>query len=191
MYFAKAFDSVSHQRLIKKIESYGIQGDIRKWIEAFFSGTYTNHTQVNGAVSKVARVLSGIPRGSVLGPTLFVIYIDDLLANIKSEGLLFADDTNIFQQIKSREDALILQSDLSLLEQWSKNWLLNFHPDKCHVLTLGKFDNIRHTYRYKINDTELEHVFKEKDLGIIMDSDLSFEEHISLKIKKANAIGSN
>ena len=118
---------------------------------------------------------------------MFVIYIDDLLANIKSEGLLFADDTKIFHQITSREDALILQSDLSLLEQWSKHWLLNFHPDKCHVLTLGKFDNIRHTHRYHI-DTELEHVFKEKDLGITMDGDLSFEEHISLKVKKANVV---
>ena len=76
-----------------------------------------------------------IPQGSVLGPTLFVIYIDDLPANINSEGLLFADDTKSFQQIKSREDALTLQSDISILEQWSKNWLRNFHPDKCHVLT--------------------------------------------------------
>ena len=118
--FAKAFDSVPHQRLIKKIESYGIQGDIRKWIEAFLSGR-TQIVKVNGAP-----VLSGIPQGSVLGHTLFVIYIDDLLANIKSEGLLFADDTKIFQQIKSREDVLILQSDLSLLEQWSKIGYLTF-----------------------------------------------------------------
>ena len=80
-------------------------------------------------------MLSRIPQGSVLGPTLLVIYIDDLLANIKRECLLSADDTKNFQQIKSCEDALILQSDLSLLEQWSKNWLLNFHLDKCHVLT--------------------------------------------------------
>ena len=185
--FAKAFDSVPHRRLMKKMESYGIQGDIKKWIESFLSGR-TQIVKVNGAESKVAPVLSGIPQGSVLGPILFVIYIDDLLENIKSEGLLFADDTKIFKQITSREDALILQSDLNLLEQWSKNWLLNFHPDKCHVLTLGKFDNIRHAHRYNIYDTELEHVFEEKDLGIIMDGDLSFEEHISLKVKKANAI---
>ena len=74
---------------------------------------------------------------------------------------------------------LILQSDLSLLEQWSKLGYLNFHPDKCHVLTLGKFDNIRHTYHCNINDTKLEHIFKEKDFGIIIDSDLSLEVHIS------------
>ena len=97
-------------------------------------------------------------------------------------------DTKIFHQITSREDALILQSDLSLLEQWSKHWLLNFHPDKCHDLTLGKFDNIRHTHRYHINDTELEHVFKEKDLGITMDGDLCFEGTYHLKLKRPNVV---
>ena len=74
-----------------------------------------------------------ISQGSVLGLTLFDISIDDLLANIKSEGLLFADDRKKIHQINIREDALILQSGLSLLEQWSKNWILNFHPDKYHV----------------------------------------------------------
>ena len=73
-------------------------------------------------------MLSGITQGSLLGTTLLVIYIGDLLANIKSEGLLFADDTKMLQQIKSHEDALILQSDLSLLEQWSKNWRLQLSP---------------------------------------------------------------
>ena len=89
-----------------------------------------------------------------------IIYIGDLLANIKSEDLLsFADVTKLFQQITRRDDALVLQSDLSLLEQWSNNMLLNFHPDKCHVITLETFDNTRHTYRYHINHTELEHLF--------------------------------
>ena len=82
--FAEAFDSVPHQRLIKKIESYGIQGDTRKWIEAFLSGR-TQIVKANGAESKVAPVLSGISQGSVFGPTSFVIYID-LLANIKSKA---------------------------------------------------------------------------------------------------------
>ena len=98
--------------------------------------------KVEGAESTTASVLSGIPQGSVLGPILFVLYINDLLDNIKSEGLLFADDKKIFAHIKSREDALILQNDINLLEKWSRMWLLNFHPNKCHVLTLGKFENI-------------------------------------------------
>ena len=81
-----------------------------------------------------------------------------------------------FTRISSKEDALMLQSDIDLLENWSKLWLLNFHPDKCHVLSLGKFGNIRYTQRYKIYGNELEHVFDEKDLGVTIDSDLTFED---------------
>ena len=93
-------------------------------------------------------MLSGIPQGTVLGPLLFVLYINDILDNVESEGLLFADDTKIYRAITSKEDAQSLQSDLNTLEEWSDEWLLRFHPDKCHVLTLGKFENIMHTERY-------------------------------------------
>ena len=96
---------------------------------------------VNGVKSEIAPVISGIPQGTVLGPVLFVIYINDLLDNIKSDGLMFADDTKIFRHITSREDAFALQSDIKLLEHWSDKWQLQFHPDKCHVLTLGKLEN--------------------------------------------------
>ena len=87
-----------------------------------------------------------------------------------------AIDTKRFRKIVSRED--VLQSDIRLLETWSQKWRLNFHPDKCHVLTLGRFENIMHTQRYNICGHEMEHVFEEKDLGVIGDSDLTFEEHI-------------
>jgi len=75
-----------------------------------------------------------------------------------------------------------------MLEDWSKTWLLNFHPSKCHVLALGKFDNIQYTERYHIYSKELEHVFEEKDLGVFIDSNLSFAEHISSKVRVANAM---
>ena len=100
-----------------------------------------------GVKSEIAPVISGIPQGTVLGPVLFVIYINDLLDNIKSDGLMFADNTKIFRHITSREDALALQSDIKLQEHWSDKWQLQFHPDKCHVLTLGKLENIRHAHR--------------------------------------------
>ena len=93
---------------------------------------------VNGAKSETAPVLSGIPQGTVLGPVLFVIYINDILENLSSEGLLFADDTKIFRKVTSRQDALNLQFDIKALEDWSKMWLLCFNPDKCHVLSSGK-----------------------------------------------------
>ena len=117
--FSKAFDTVPHRRLLRKLEAYGITGGILRWIKGFLQGR-TQQVIVNGSMSATAPVLSGIPQGTVLGPVLFVIYINDLLDNITSDGLMFADDTKLFRLISSREDALALQSDLQKLEQWSR-----------------------------------------------------------------------
>ena len=144
--------------------------------------------RVNGELSDQKPVISGIPQGSVLGPLLFVIYINDLPDSIKSNILLFADDTKIFRQVSCRDDATVLQDDIDALNSWTEKWLLKFNTDKCHVLTLGKFDKIQHTHRYTLYGSELEHVFEEKDLGVIIDMELSFEEHMTTKIKKANSI---
>ena len=185
--FAKAFDTVPHRRLLGKLAAYGINSNVLNWIKAFL-GDRTQVVKVNGEESEAAPVLSGIPQGSVLGPLLFVIYINDLPECVTSDLYLFADDTKILKHITSEEDALRLQSDIDSLEKWSQKWLLRFHPEKCHVLTLGEFYNIRHTQRYTLNGQELEHVFDEKDLGVKIDSALRFEEHISEKVKKANAM---
>ena len=127
-------------------------------------------------------VISGIPQGSVLGPLLFLIYINDLPEVVRSDALLFADDTKIFRQVCSQNDALLLQADIDSLTRWSNKWLLKFNTDKCYVLSLGRFDNIRYTHRYSLYGEELEHVFDEKDFGVIVDMELSFEDHISAKI---------
>ena len=185
--FSKAFDTVPHRRLVGKLEAYGIQGHVLKWICGFLKGR-TQEVIVNGVKSASASVISGIPQGTVLGPVLFVIYINDLLDNVKSGGLLFADDTKIYRHISSREDAVELQADIDRLEEWANKWQLHFHPDKCHVLTMGKFENIRHAHRYMILNNEIEHVFDEKDLGVTVDSELRFEEHIANKVRVANAI---
>ena len=142
--------------------------------------------KVNGEISAPKPVISGIPQGSVLGPLLFVLYINDLPDSVRSNILLFADDTKIFHQVSSKEDAIQLQKDIDALNNWSEKWLLKFNTDKCHVLTLGKIDNIMHTHRYTLYGDELEHVFEEKDLGVIIDMELTFDEHIATKIKKAN-----
>jgi len=144
--------------------------------------------KVNGVESYSCEVKSGVPQGSVLGPLLFVIYINDLPECITSTSYLFADDTKVLRKIYSEDDAKQLQDDIDSLDTWSKKWLLRFHPDKCHVLTLGKFENITHTERYRLGETELEHVFEEKDLGVIFDAEMKFEQHINTKIKKANSM---
>ena len=122
------------------------------------------------------------------GPLLFVIYINDLPEAVNSKMYLFADDTKILGEINNVQDAIKLQQDINTMERWSNDWLLRFHPGKCHVLTMGKFKNIKHAHPYTIGGFILEHVDQEKDLGVIIDNDLTFEEHISSKIKKANSM---
>ena len=185
--FAKAFDTVPHRRLLAKLKSYGVDGNILDWVEAFLTGR-TQVVKVNGESSFPAPVLSGIPQGSVLGPLLFVLYINDLPENIISNVFLFADDTKMFRKIISENDSIIVQNDIETLEQWTNDWLLKFNIKKCHVLTIGKHENIQHTHRYTLENSELEHVAEEKDLGVTFDSELTFEEHISMKVNKANAI---
>ena len=156
--FSKAFDTVPHLRLLEKLKSYGISGDIITWVREFLSNR-TQIVKVNGEESFTAPVLSGIPQGSVLGPLLFVIYINDIPESILSHAFLFADDTKVFRKISNKRDSVILQEDIKSLESWTEKWLLEFNIDKCHVLTLGKIENIQHTHRYTIADHEFEHVF--------------------------------
>ena len=103
---------------------------------------------------------------------IFVINTKDDPETVKSDKLLFGDDTKIMRTITTRVDAFTLQNDIDSLQHWSQKWLLNFNADKCHVLTIGKFENIKHTHCYRIHECELDHVFEEKDL----------EEHMSTKI---------
>jgi hypothetical protein len=183
--FAKAFDTVPHRRLLGKLDAYGIRGPLLMWVESFLLGR-SQRVSVNGALSSTQPVLSGIPQGSVLGPLLFVIYINDLPDNLSSPVLMFADDTRSYREMKSKEDACQLQHDLVELEEWSNKWLLRFNPEKCKVLTIGKHENILQGFPYKLHGEVLEHVFEEKDLGVTIDGDLSFDAHIADKVSKAN-----
>ena len=90
--------------------------------------------------------------------------------------------------VRTRGDALLLQKDIDTMQEWSRKWLLKFHRDKCHDLTLGKFNNIKYAHNYLLCQKELEHVFFEKDLGVTIDAELSFEIHISEKVNKANSV---
>ena len=147
--FNKAFDTVPHQRLAAKMKAYGISGNVLSWTQDFLAGR-EQVVRVNGELSVPKPVTSGIPQGSVLGPLLFVLYINDLPDIVKSNIFLFADDTKIFKNVKSREDALLVQKDIDELQQWSLKWLLTFNIEKCHVLTLGKFSNIRYTLLHSL-----------------------------------------
>ena len=133
MDFMKAFDTVPHRRLLGKMRSYKIDTKVISWVQDFLSQR-VQQVVVNGCTSKWAKVTSGIPQGSVLGPLLFVIYINDLPDNVKSEPLLFADDTKLYKIIKTEADKQTLQQDVYKLQNWSKRWLLKFHPDKSYLM---------------------------------------------------------
>jgi hypothetical protein len=186
MDFQKAFDKVPHNRLLEKIKSYGIVGPTLNWIKDFLKNR-TQKVMVNGAGSEWENVTSGIPQGSVLGPILFVIYINDLPDTVESDSYLFADDTKIFRIIKGEDDKEILQDDFTKLEEWSGKWLLKFHPEKCKHMKISKSKN-EETNTYKLLGQDIETVTQEKYIGVIIDSELTFENHLCEKVKKATSI---
>ena len=135
--FAKAFDKVPHRRLFKKLESCGIEGSVLNWIKNWLS----NRRQcvvVNRKFSSWTKVVSGVPQGSVLGPLLFVVYINDLEADLISRVGKFADDTKMSKSVRNLADANILQDDLSSLEKWAQKWQMEFNEEKCVVIHVGK-----------------------------------------------------
>jgi hypothetical protein len=128
--FSKAFDMVPHQRLIHKVNSYGITGKTQHWIHAFLSSR-THEVVVNGTSSNTQAVTSGVPQGTVLGPLLFLLYINDIGNDLDSIIRLFADDSAIYREINTPEDSPILQHDLFKLQQWADLWQMNFNVKKC------------------------------------------------------------
>ena len=190
MDFMKAFDKVPHKRLLHKLRRYGLSDKLCTWVESFLSNR-KQRVKVNDSYSAWHKVTSGIPQGSVLGPILFVLFINDLPNRVKSSVYMFADDTKLYRQISVAEDSRSLQEDLDHLFSWSEDWKLKFHPDKCKVLEIrGKSNtnttNTYHMSRYEGGSVDLEVVPHEKDIGVTIDSKLNFEKHIQTQINKAN-----
>ena len=145
---------------VRKLQAYGISGVILNWINVFLNGR-TQRVIVNGITSRKDAVLSGVPQGSVLGPLLFVLYINDLPDTLVCHCMMFADDTKSFREITDVADMNMLQNDLHLMEKWSKTWLLQFHPGKCVVMSVGIRWNIIQAYPYDLLSTGPEHVLEE------------------------------
>ncbi len=184
--FAKAFDSVPHQRLLAKCRALGIDEKVLSWITAFLSNR-RQCVNINGTVSDWSEVISGVPQGSVIGPVLFVIFINDMPNNIRNFISLFADDAKLYGKTSSVEDRRSMQEDINTLQQWSDKWQLSFYADKCKTLYLGK-NNVKQHYSMMSNSSAvtLEETTCEKDLGILVDNTLSFDQHICEAVKKAN-----
>ena len=182
--FSKAFDSVPHERSLLKLEAYSMQGKVLQWIRSFLSER-KQAVVINGVKSATSNVLSGVPQGSVIGPLLFSIYVNDLPSIVSSQVLLFADGVKLFCPTVNQQSNFQLELDLLLLKVWSMKWLLNFNVVKTFVMHLGN-TNLCHTYY--MDEQSLLVVSEHKDLGIIVDSSLKFHSQATSAINKANRI---
>ena len=156
--FKKAFDKVLHQRLLLKLKAHGIGNGMINWIEKWLIDR-RQRVVVDGEVSNWKSVLSGVPQGSVLGPILFLIYINDLDYDITSNVLKFAHDTKVFKKIKSYADRQVLQDDLNQLTSWPEKWQMLFNFGKCKCLHTGHGNEVA---QYTMGGTVLKTTLKEK-----------------------------
>jgi hypothetical protein len=188
--FSKAFDSVPHARLMKKLEANGVNGHVKEWISDFLTER-RQRVKINGSESSWKAVTSGVPQGSVLGPVLFVIFINDLPDVVNSLCSMYADDTKIYGTAETEDDSVIIQKDLDNLVDWADKWQLRFNADKCHTLQLGN-KNKKYEYSMRKHDevirVKLESSELERDLGVNIDNELKFSKHVEVQVNKANRI---
>ena len=176
--FQKAFDSVDHEKLIQKLEAYGITGHLLAWIKAFLTDR-DQRVNVKGTLSQSKRVISGVPQGSILGPLLFVVFLNDVSEVINGVCVkMYADDVKLYADIDCSDSRTKLQEALNSLSQWSKTWQLTMSVPKCHVITLSNTRNPS-DHHYLLNNLPLSRVKTVRDLGILVDTKLSFSDHYS------------
>ena len=186
--FRKAFDKVPHKELLHKLKGFGISGNLLKWFNCYL----TNRVQlvsINGSHSEILPVSSGVPQGSILGPLLFLIYINDLPQCVDvCKVFLFADDTKCCYPIRDTSDTLILQTCINKLSVWSDLWKLHFNSKKCilmhfHSSRIPIFDST-----YCIDGCSISATDSHRDLGLHLESNLSWVLHYDYICSKAYKI---
>ena len=185
---SKAFDKVSHRRLVHKLIQAGFGGNLLNWFCSYLSRPRQRVT-VLCATSEDLPFTCGLPQGSILGPTLFLLYVNDLPEVISSSSrvLMFADDTKIFREIKTLGDASSLQEDLGKLATWSQSSGLLFNEAKCKAQHITrKTKPILSSY--KLNNTALELYAAEKDLGVWISKDLTWYKQVNEQSSRANKL---
>ena len=175
--FSIAFDKVPQKRLIYKLHYYCNRGRLSSWIESFL----TNRSQsvvCEGKRSNPAQVTSGVPQGTVLGPLLFLLYVNDLPNSLKSSIRLFADDALLYGIVSSNVDGDQLQEDLTKLEVWQNKWQMSFNPAKCKTICLST-KKVSPQRKYVFCGVELEQVVSTSYRGVILNNNLKWSNHVS------------
>ena len=186
--FSKAFDTVAHRRLLHKIHHYGITGKTNMWIKSWLCNRQ-QRVVLDGSASADSPVLSGVPQGTVLGPLMFLLYVNDIGAKVSPQTSikLFADDCLLYRTINSDADERQLQQDLDTMIEWSNTWLMRFNATKCHLLKITRQRKYLLT-KYNINGSQLQEVSHHPYLGVELSSDLTWKTHICNITSKANRI---
>ena len=182
--FSKAFDKVAHHRLLAKLENYGVRGSLHKWIASFLLDR-KQRVVVDGKNSDWVKVDSGVPQGTVLGPILFLAFINDLPSAVKSSVRLFADDCVMYRPVHSQEDCRLLQEDLDKLSEWEDKWCMKFNATKCNSITITRRKNIIN-HEYTLHGIQLEKVDSAAYLGVELSADLTWARHMNKTCAKAN-----
>lgn len=186
--FAKAFDKVSHSLLIDKLHRFNIPVQIINWIEHFLSNR-KQQVIINNTVSKTQLVKSGVPQGSVLGPSLFLFYINDIVEGINSNIRLFADDLIIYSKLSDPSDVFKFQDDITRLENWARTWEMSFNVKKCNVMFVGSSKSVNNDQiSYILDKQNIRTVQEIKYLGVTINSNLKWENHINIIVNKAMRI---
>ena len=181
--FSKAFDTVPHKKLLHKLCAYGVRGNLHTWISNFLCNRKMK-VIIDGESSSETAVLSGVPQGTVLGPLLFLVHINDLPDCVKSSVRLFADDCLLYREIKSRDDQEILQNDLKNLEIWATTWGMRFNAKKCYILSVTSKGVQKF---YELDSCILKEVESNPYLGLLISNDLKWSTHIDAISKKASS----
>ena len=184
MDFSKAFDKVPHGRLMKKVRMCGIEGKLADWIGNWLSDR-RQRVVVDGKFSDWRPVASGVPQGSVLGPLLFVIFINDLEEGAEGWISKFADDTKIGGVVDEVEGCCRLQRDIDRMQSWAEKWQMEFNPDKCEVIHFGR-TNLNVDYRVK--GRVLKNVEEQRDLGVHIHRSLKVATQVDRAVKKAYGV---
>ena len=190
--FSKAFDKVEHGVLLHKLKEYGIKGHVGSWVAAFLdSNSRQQAVVVDGRVSKLCPVVSGVPQGTVLGPVLFLVHIAGIAEALSdgTEASSFADDTRIMRGIKSVVDCSILQLDLAKVYSWAEQVNMHFNADKFECLRFWARPEDAPDFSYLApDDVNIAVKSSLRDLGVEVSSDLTFKIHITKTVTAASRL---